>query len=62
MTKKKKIRHRYLQLKSMHCTQMNSDCKVRMQWKVDSKMIENEVNEDHDEVFDSYGVQRNLNF
>ena len=28
-----------------------------MQWKVDSKMIENEVNEDHDEVFDSYGVQ-----
>ena len=41
---------------------MNSNCKVRMQWKVDSKMIENEVNEDHDEVFDSYGVQRNLNF
>ena len=28
-----------------------------MQWKVDSKMIENEVNEDHDEVFDSFGVE-----
>ena len=28
-----------------------------MQWKVDSKMIENEVNEDYDEVFDSFGVQ-----
>ena len=29
----------------------------RMKWKVDSKMIENEVNEDYDEVFDSFGVQ-----
>jgi len=28
-----------------------------MKWKVDSKMIENEVNEDYDEVFDSFGVQ-----
>ena len=36
---------------------MNNDCRARMQWKVDSKMIENEVNEDYDEVFDSFGVQ-----
>ncbi len=36
---------------------MNNGCRGRMQWKVDSKMIENEANEDSDEVLDSFGVQ-----